>query len=144
MNEGAPSKDVTFTAQPRCPTALAPVPGSPILLPPRSANFLAWSSLQKTVACSLQSSALCRWPPCGQGKTVRVFNRPHLICEPALCLITKHTIISCANSWQMGTGLWTQSIQLTRLYNPKWGTLDFGGAKFAPESGWIIAWGKRR
>lgn len=132
VHEGAPSKEVNFTVQPRCHTALAPVPESPSYchqgLPTLWHGLLSRKLLP---AVCLQSSALCRWPPCGQGKTIRVFYHPHLICEPALCLITKHTIISCANSWQMGTGLWTQSIQLTQLYNPKWGTLDFGGAKFA-------------
>lgn len=134
VNEGAPGKEVNFTAQPRCHTNRH-CPGTsaciPILLPPKPVNPLAWS-FQKTVASP---------QPCADGHLVARVKWSglvylfiyclHLICEPALCLITKHTIISCANSWQMGTGLWTQSIQLTRLYNPKWGTLDFGGAKFA-------------
>lgn len=129
MNEGASSKGVNFTAQPRRQANQCLHPH------PIASKVCQLFGMVFPENCCLRS--VFSPQPCVDGHLVarvkqsRVFYYPHLTCEPALCLITKHTIISCANSWQMGTGLWTQSIQLTRLYNPKWGTLDSGIVKFA-------------
>lgn len=46
-----------------------------------------------------------------------------------MLLLHTSKIISCVNSWQFRTGLWTEGSADTVIQS-KWGTLDFGGAEF--------------
>lgn len=85
------------------------------------------------------SSARCSWFSVSSGK--KFTGCTTLPCQrtfPLGLLVMRwvyyyaHQVIGCANSGQFGRGLRGKSVQLIRLYNPKWGTLNFRTPSFEP------------